>query len=151
MRDFRSWSHAQLASLLARKSPEFDDIATNNLSDAYLLEEVAAGRAVFEVDEQAVAVVRPEGWHPDQPASSLWLVYVEPGARRAGHGRALVKRVIVKHVKDYPMVLLCHGEARVRFFRRCGFALDHTTAAGSWMVRMPRKPRRVARPASRPA
>lgn len=145
MRDFRSWSHRQLANLLAQKAHEFNDVPTNDLSDAYLLEEVAAGRAVFEVDEHAVAVVRPERWHPDQPASCLWLVYVDPRARRAGHGRALVKRVLAKHVKDYPMVLLCHGEARVRFFRRCGFALDHTTEAGSWMVRMPRKPRAVTR------
>lgn len=139
MSDFRLFTETDLATVLCDHVGDFDDQATEKtITVDYLLAAVAKGSAVIEADECAIAVVRPEGWRPANGESVLWLLFVDAQCRGDGHGRRLVERLKHTHSHELPMILICHGERRIKFFEACGFVIKEDISAGTVMV-APRK------------
>jgi GNAT superfamily N-acetyltransferase len=133
--DYRQCDPTTLATLICKYVEDFDDQFTRDtLTVDRLMDEIANGRAIIDADEHAIAVVRPEGWREVNGGSVLWLLFVDSNWRATGIGLQLVTRMQSTYTRDLPMILICHGEKRVRFFERCGFKVKEVIDAGTVMI-----------------
>jgi GNAT superfamily N-acetyltransferase len=80
--------------------------------------DVMAGRAEIERRPYGVAIIQ------FNPHPHLWLLYLLPGHRGKGLGRAFVRELIHKHEHSHFMTVTCSGAARRRFFGRLGFRVE---------------------------
>lgn len=129
--DYSSMDVLTLAEILCLNVVDFEDAHTAQvLTIETLLDEVATKRAIIVANKVSIAVVRPEGWRDRDNNAVLWLLWVSPGERGAGCGRAFVRDLIAKFEDSKPMILACNGVTREAFFASCGFNLRKRLSDG---------------------
>ncbi len=132
MDDYRTFSQGQVLDVLLAHVNDLDDEKTTaTLSKQDLEKDFESGQAALTVDENCIAIVRPENWKPGRPNSVLWLLFVRKDKRGTGIGQRFVFDVLERYAQTVPMVLVCNGEGRVAFFKTCGFNVVKLDSDGS--------------------
>ncbi len=120
MPNYGDFTDRELVKVLCEHAGDFDPDTAATLSKADdFLDDAREKDAEIIGTGDAIAVVRPHGGSSDYPV--LWLLWVDPNVRGKGVGRNFVARLRRNYETNLPMVLMCHGSQRERFFASCGF------------------------------
>ncbi len=134
MKGFKALSTEQIIGVLRDRAADFDDNGTEDTIKSKLQRDLELGHAVLVVEEDCIAVVRPERWKPGRTNSLLWLLLVHPDKRGRGVGEKMVLRLVQAFSREYPMELLCNGKRRIAYFERCGFKVVKDAGGGSILM-----------------
>jgi GNAT superfamily N-acetyltransferase len=120
--DFRRMTdHQAVEQLIASVIDLDDDGTSSNLTVKEILDQVERRLAVIVVEQDAIAVIRPEGYRSENGNAVLWLLFVRPELRGQGIGTRFVQKLRTRFEGVKPMVLVCNGPRREAFFAWCGF------------------------------
>ena len=131
MKGYQAMSVKEIIGMLYANASDFGDHDTAAAIEESLLAELDGGRAQLVVEEDCIAVVRPEHWRADRTHAVLWLLFVHPDKRGSGIGEEFVRHLVARFQREYPMELIYNGERRVDFFTRCGFQFLKWRGCGS--------------------
>ena len=130
--DFRTLTEREQAEQLVASVADLDDKhTTKTLTADLVMDQIQQRRALIVAERDVIAVVRPEGYRPDQGDPVLWLLFVKSNCRGKGLGKAFVMALRRRFERTMPMLLLCNGTDRESFFAACGFRLKERLKDGS--------------------